>query len=184
VADEGPITWTKWSPLQLTFTVVDIKLVSFPHTDAMVIMAHIDKWDITRVLVENGSQAEIIFQSALDQMGYDRKQLNKAMKPPLWLRGGGGRIEPVSSISLPISFESLRNARAQFVTFDVVDMHYPYNVIFSRGLLNIFEAALHSTYLYLKVPASLGVISVHDSQKDAKNIEQGFTPGYINVNCL
>jgi hypothetical protein len=84
--------WTKWSPLQLTFTVVDIKLVSFPHTDAMVIMAHIDKWDITRVLVENGSQAEIIFQSALDQMGYDRKQLNKAMKPPLWFRGGGGEL--------------------------------------------------------------------------------------------
>jgi hypothetical protein len=50
-------------------------------------------------------------------------------------------------------------------------MHYPYNTIFSRGFLNAFEAALHSAYLCLKVPAPLGAISIHGSQKDARNIE-------------
>jgi hypothetical protein len=63
-------------------------------------------------------------------------------------------------------------------------MHYPYNTIFHRGLLNTFKAALHSAYLCLKEPALLGVISIHSSQKDARNIEQGFTPGHRNVNCL
>jgi hypothetical protein len=63
-------------------------------------------------------------------------------------------------------------------------MHYPYNAIFGRGLLNTFEVAFHSAYLYLKIPTLLGVISVHDSQKDARNIEQGFAPEHINVNCL
>jgi hypothetical protein len=63
-------------------------------------------------------------------------------------------------------------------------MHYRYNVIFGIGLLNTFEAALHSTYLCLKVLASLGVISVHDSEKDARNIEQDFTPGHKNVHFL
>jgi hypothetical protein len=63
-------------------------------------------------------------------------------------------------------------------------MHYPYNAIFGRDLLNTFKAALHSAYLCLKVPASLGVISFHDSQKDARNIEQGFTPGHKNVHFL
>jgi hypothetical protein len=28
------------------------------------------------------------------------------------------------------------------------------------------------------------VISIYDSQKDARNIEQGFMPGHKNVNCL
>jgi hypothetical protein len=51
-------------------------------------------------------------------------------------------------------------------------MTYPYNTIFGRGLLNTFEAALHSLYLCLKVPATLGVISVHGRQKDVRNIEQ------------
>jgi hypothetical protein len=53
-------------------------------------------------------------------------------------------MEPVGSISLSVSFDSLENAWTKCVTFDVVDMHYPYNVIFDRGLLNIFEVTLHS----------------------------------------
>jgi hypothetical protein len=182
VAVEGPVTRTKWSHIPLTFTKVDIKLISFPHTDVMVIIAHTDKWDITRVLIDNGSQAEILFLTAFDQMGFNKKQVNEVTKP---LYGfGGKRIKLVGSISLSVSFGSLHNARTEYVTFDVVDMHYPYNAIFGRGLLNTFEAALHSAYLCLKVPASLGVISVHGSQKDTRNIDQSFAPGHRNINCL
>jgi hypothetical protein len=67
---------------------------------------------------------------------------------------GGKRIEPEGFISLPVSFKSLKNARTEFVIFDVVDIHYPYNTIFARGLLNTFEAFLYSAYLCLKVPAN------------------------------
>jgi hypothetical protein len=63
-------------------------------------------------------------------------------------------------------------------------MSYPYNAIFGRGLLNTFEAALHSLYLCLKVPTTMGVITIHGSQKDVRNIEQGFAPSHMNVNCL
>jgi hypothetical protein len=112
-------------------------------------------------------------------MGFDRKQLKQASKP---LYGfGGRRIKPMGSISLSVSFGSLRNARTEYITFDVVEMNYPCNAIFRRGLLNTFRAALHSLYLCLKVPATLGVISIHGSQKDERNIEQGFAPGHRNV---
>jgi hypothetical protein len=40
--------------------------MSFLHTDDIVITAHIDKWDITRVLIDNGSKAKILFLSAFD----------------------------------------------------------------------------------------------------------------------
>jgi hypothetical protein len=56
-------------------------------------------------------------------------------------------------------------------------MLYPSNAIFERGILNTFEAALHSAYLCLKVPTTFGAITVCDSQKEAKNIEHGFTRG-------
>jgi hypothetical protein len=46
---------TKWSHVQISFTEADIKLASFPHTYTMVITVHIDKWNVTRVLVDNGS---------------------------------------------------------------------------------------------------------------------------------
>jgi hypothetical protein len=48
----------------------DVNLASFPHTDAMVVTIHIDRWDVTRILVDNGSQAKILFLLA-----YDKKQL-------------------------------------------------------------------------------------------------------------
>jgi hypothetical protein len=95
----------------------------------------------------------------------------------------GRRIEPIGSISLPVSFGSLRNAHTEHITLDVVDMHYPYNAIIGRGLLNTFKAALHSVYLCLKVLVALGVISIHN-QKDVRNIEQGFALGHMNVNYL
>jgi hypothetical protein len=41
----------------------------------MVVTVHIDRWDITKILVDNGSQAEILFFTAFDKMGFDRKQL-------------------------------------------------------------------------------------------------------------
>jgi hypothetical protein len=115
-------------------------------------------------------------------MGFDRKQLKEAMK---MLYGfGRKRIEHVGSISLSISFNDLQNARTEYATFDVVDMHYQYNVIFGKGLLNTFKAALQLAYLCLKVPTLLGAISIHGSQKDIRNIEQDFAPGHRNVNCL
>jgi hypothetical protein len=92
--------------------------------------------------------------------------------------------ELIGSISLPVSFGSPSNACTKYITFDVVDMSYPYNAIFGKGLFNTFEATLHSLHLCLKVPVALGVISIHGSQKEARNIKQGFTPGHRNVNCL
>jgi hypothetical protein len=63
-------------------------------------------------------------------------------------------------------------------------MMYPYNAIFGRGMLNTMEAALHSGYLRLKIPATFGIIYVFKSQKEARNIEQGFTLSHKNVYFL
>jgi hypothetical protein len=115
-------------------------------------------------------------------MSYDRKHLKELTKP---LYGFGGKIiKPVRVITLHILFGSPQNPCTECIIFDVVDMMYPYNAIFRRGLLNTFEAALHSGYLCLKILATFDVISVCGSQKEARNIEQGFTPGHKNVHFL
>jgi hypothetical protein len=142
----------------------------------MVVTVHIDRWDVTRILIDNGSQAEILFLAAFDKMGFIRKQLNESTKP---LYGFGRKwIEPVGVITLPVSFGTPKNPRTEYITFDIVDMLYPYNAIFGIGLLNTFEADLHSGYLCLKIPATFGVISVFGSQQEARNIEKGFALGH------
>jgi hypothetical protein len=42
------------------------------------------------------------------------------------------RIKPVGVITHPVSFDTQENLRTEYISFDVVDMHYPYNVIFGR----------------------------------------------------
>jgi hypothetical protein len=91
-------------------------------------------------------------------MGFDRKQLKEPTKP-LYGFGETG-IEPVGVITLPVSFDTLKNPRTKYITFDVIAKLYPYNVIFGRGLLNTFDVALHSGYLCVMILATLGIISV------------------------
>jgi hypothetical protein len=83
-----------------------------------------------------------------------------------------------------VSFGTPTNPRTVFITFDVVDMIYPYNAIFGRGLLNTFETALHLAYLCIKIPATFGVISMFGSQQSARNIEKGFASGHKNAHFL
>jgi hypothetical protein len=136
--------------MPITFSAQDINLASFLQTNAMVVTVHIDKWDITRILIDNGSQVKVLLLSTFDKMGYNRKHLKEPTKP---LYGfGNKRIEPVGMITLLVSFGTLENPRTKYITFDVIDMHDPHNTIFGSGLLNTFKTALHSGYLCLKVP--------------------------------
>jgi hypothetical protein len=108
VAVEGPILRPKWSHVPITFSEADVNLTSYPHADAMVITAHVDKWNITRVLVDNGSQEDILFLSTFNQMGLNKKLLKEALKPLYGFEGK--KIELGGSISLPVSFRTLSNA--------------------------------------------------------------------------
>jgi hypothetical protein len=89
----------------------------------------------------------------------------------------GKRIEQVGVITLPVSFSTPNNPRTEYITFNIVDMLYHFNAFFGRGLLNTFEATLHSGCLCVKIPVTFRVISIFGSQQDARNIEKGFTSG-------
>jgi hypothetical protein len=124
----------------ITFSSEDINLTSFPHTDAMATIVHIDIWDVTKILTNKGSQAEILLLATFNKMGFDRKQF---IEPSKHLYGfGGKRIKLVGAITLPVSFGTAKNPRTKYIAFDVVDMAYPYNAIFGRGFLNTFEVCM------------------------------------------
>jgi hypothetical protein len=96
----------------------------------MVITSYIDKWNVMRVLVDNRNQVEILFLSTFEQMGLSQKQLKEALKLLYGFRGK--KIEPVGSISLLVSFDTPSKARTEYITFDMVDLSYPYNAIFEE----------------------------------------------------
>jgi hypothetical protein len=59
--------------MPITFSAQDVNLASFSHTNAMVVTVHIDRWDVTEILIDNGSQAKILFLACFRKMGFDQK---------------------------------------------------------------------------------------------------------------
>jgi hypothetical protein len=92
--------------MPITFSSQDTNLTSFPHNDAMVTIVHIDRWDETKILIDNGSQAKILFLATFDKMGFDQKQLRDPSKP-LYVFGRK-IIEPVRTITPPMSAALLK----------------------------------------------------------------------------
>jgi hypothetical protein len=62
--------------------------------------------------------------------------------------------------------------RTEVITFDVFDFAYPYNAIFGLNTINKFAAVIHQGYLLMKIPTAAGVISVYDSQEEARRAER------------
>jgi hypothetical protein len=88
VALIGVVVQTKWSHVSLTFNARVVDLRSAPHADAMVINCRVAGWDLHKVLVDNGSQPDIIFLHAFDRMGIIHNLLMHADNP---LYGFGGK---------------------------------------------------------------------------------------------
>ena len=59
----------------ITFSDSDLEGCQHPYDDPLVIRAVVANKMIHRVLVDNGSSADIIFTSALDRMGIGREKL-------------------------------------------------------------------------------------------------------------
>jgi hypothetical protein len=155
---EGRVEKTRWSHIPITFSEEDVRLQGFPHNDALVIEANIASWTLGKLLVENGSSADIIFADAFDKMGLSKDLLQPPDTP---LYGFGGRvIHALGKVVLPVSFGTVQNTRTEYLSFDVVEMYYPYNGILGMGFLNKFEAVIHQAYLCMKILATLGVITI------------------------
>jgi hypothetical protein len=167
---ERRVERTRWSDIPITFSEEDVRLQGFPHNDALVIEANIANWTFGKLLVDNGSSADIIFADAYDKMGLSRNLLQPPDTP---LYGFGGRvIHAIGKVSLPVYFDTIQNARTEYLSFDVVEMYYPYNRILARGFLNKFEAIIHQAYLCVKIPATQGVITIWGHQNDGQNLER------------
>ena len=75
IAVQGPVRYIDWSKTPITFLEQNLQLETYPHTDAMVIKANIAGWEISRVLIDSGSSADIIFVNTFNKMKLSRCQL-------------------------------------------------------------------------------------------------------------
>jgi hypothetical protein len=179
IINDGPAARPKWAKVSITFTEEDFKLKSANHNDAMVIEVNIAGWVIGKILVDNGSSADILFLKNFEKMNLSQHMLHPPEYP---LQGFREKpIKPVRKVSLPVSFGDLDNARTETLTFDVVDIYHPYLAIFGRGFTNKFDVVIRQQFLCMKIPVPKGVITVFGDQQEARNIEKCHTSGQTNV---
>jgi hypothetical protein len=109
--------------------------------------------------------------------------LLKLANNPLYGFRGKGTF-PLGKIELSLSLVIALNARSEQITFDIVEMVYPYNAIMGQGSINKRKVAINRLYLYMKITGSQGVITVYGDRQVARNIERNFIPGQRNVHYL
>ena len=77
------------------------------------------------------SSADILIWQCFVKMGFTEKALQKSQYPLIGFRGK--RIEALGKIELNVTFGEGVTQRTEAITFDVVDINYPYNAIFDRN---------------------------------------------------
>ncbi|XP_022867813.1 uncharacterized protein LOC111387490 [Olea europaea var. sylvestris] len=144
----------------ITFGTGDLEGISLPH--ALVISTVLANFEVKRILVDNGSAANILSQEAFAKMGISSQQL-KAVKTPL--QGfGGGVITPEGVVELPLTLGSGQKQITEMTSFQVVRVSMAYNAILGRPLLNKIKAIVSTFHLAMKFPTSNGVGVVRGDQ--------------------
>ena len=99
-----PPTMKKVDVQAITFTEEDAGKVHHPHDDAIVTTLLIADYTTRRVLIDNGSSANILYYPAFQQRRLGRDQLHLINSPLVGF--GGMKVQLVGTITLPIMVEA------------------------------------------------------------------------------
>ena len=87
------------SPI-IEFSEEDARCLHHPHDDALVVSIQIEDYNMHRVLVDNGSSADILYYPAFQQMGISRERLVPTNAPLVGF--GGTRVLPFGAVTLSV----------------------------------------------------------------------------------
>ncbi|XP_058216814.1 uncharacterized protein LOC131327687 [Rhododendron vialii] len=87
----------KWT---LTFTERDLERVQTPHSDALVVTVQIRVHDVKRVLIDQGSSAEVMYYDLFKKLDLPESALQPAEVPLIGFNGAP--VWPLGRIFLPV----------------------------------------------------------------------------------
>ena len=147
----------------ITFSDSDLEGCQHPHDDPLVVRAVVANKTVHRVLVDNGSSADIIFASAFDKMDIGREKLDPVNTH---LRGfSGEKVLPLGSIQLVLTLGEPPCQATTTVRFLIVDAPSTYNMLLGRPSLNAIKAIPSAYHMMIKFPTVNGVGMVRGDQR-------------------
>ncbi|KAK4855855.1 hypothetical protein QYF36_011744 [Acer negundo] len=149
-----------WYPI--VFTANDAEGIDAKPNDAIVVGIQIALRDVLRVMIDNGSSADILSARVYDELRLDRKDLEPFHVP---LKGfWGAEVRSLRAVKVPIRFGTApcrRTILLDFVVFDIYN--WPYNALLARPFLNKARAVMSTYALKMKFPTEFGIGELRDS---------------------
>ena len=149
------------SPI-IGFSEEDVRRLHHLHDDALVVSIRVGDYNVHRMLVDNGSLADILYYPVFQQMGIDRAQLIPTNASLVGF--GGTRIFPLGAITLSVTVGDYPQQITRDVTFLVVDNSSAYNDILGRPTLNSWKAVTSTYHLMIKFPTKYGIGELRGDQ--------------------
>ena len=162
--DQPPTKRTKGQLEPIAFDDEDLEGTIQPNDDALVIAAQISGFLVKRVMIDQGSRADVIYPDLLKGLRLNNQDLAKYNSS---LVSFDGRVViPQDQISLPISMEG----KEVIVTFIVVNSFSPYTTILGRPWIHAIGAIPSTLHMKVKFRTERGVATVRGNQKLLDNI--------------
>ncbi|KAL4645293.1 hypothetical protein ACB092_02G225500 [Castanea dentata] len=144
------------------FTTKDKVGTIQPHDDALVVILRIGNYDVKRVMVDQGSGADIMYPDLFKGLRLKLKDLTPYDSPLISFEGR--TVVPKGQILLPVQSGS----ETVEVDFIVVDAYSPYTAILARPWLHALGAVSSTLHVKVKFPSGEYVEEILGSQSVAR----------------
>ena len=131
----------------------------------------INGYHFTRVLMDGGSDLNLIYQDTVHKMGIDPTQIshgNTTFKGVI----PGQEARCTGSLLLEVVFGSPDNFRSEMLTFDIAPFRSDYQALLGREAFACFNAIPHYASLMLKMPGPHGIITVNGNIERSLHAEE------------
>ena len=149
-----------WEPI--AFNDDDLEGTIQLHADALVVTTRINSFKMKRVMVDQGSGANVMYLDLFKGLGLKNEDLTKYNTP---LVGFDGQVViPKGQISLPVNMEG----KEVVVAFTVVTSFSPYMTILEKPWIHAMGAIPSTLYVKVKFRTEQGIAVVRGSHQMAR----------------
>ena len=149
-------------PLVLGFSDEDKVGTIQPHDDALVVTLRIGGYDMRRVMIDQGSAADIMYPDLYKGLGLKPENLAAYSSPLVSFEGR--MVFPKGQIKLPMQI----GTNVVEVDFIGVDVFSPYTAIMGRPWLHTLGAVSSALHQKVKYPSGGQVMEIVGSQAAAR----------------
>ncbi|XP_065619885.1 uncharacterized protein LOC136063431 [Quercus suber] len=161
--------------LVLGFSEEDKRGTIQPHDDALMVTIRIGGYDVRRVMVDDGSAAQVMYPDLFRGLNLKPEDLTTYSSPLVGFEGKS--VAPLGMVRLPVQTGS----DMVEVDFIVVDAFSPYTAILGRLWLHALGAVSSTLHQKVKYPSGGEVSEILGNQNMARQYYGLYVYVYGNV---